>query len=272
MTTNDGRVLATPVAVFAGLLAALSLAVAQPVRITQPLDASKATVLVGNRTSKARPENDQGPLDIFQSIGGMTLELKSSASQVADLAEFLQQQAVPSSPNYHRWLTPEQYATRFGVSPGDLEEVTTWLQTEGFRVDYVARARTWVLFSGTAGRVGRTFHTEIHRYNVRGKLHYANSADPSIPSALAPVILLIRGLDDFRTEPNSVPIATFTATGGAISWSPKTWRRSTMLGRSICAPSRDRARKSWCQARRTFISPTLSISAPSMECLRTIPS
>ncbi len=214
MTTNDGRVLATPVAVFAGLLAALSLAVAQPVRITQPLDASKATVLVGNRTSKARPENDQGPLDIFQSIGGMTLELKSSASQVADLAEFLQQQAVPSSPNYHRWLTPEQYATRFGVSPGDLEEVTTWLQTEGFRVDYVARARTWVLFSGTAGRVGRTFHTEIHRYNVRGKLHYANSADPSIPSALAPVILLIRGLDDFRTEPNSVPIATFTATGG----------------------------------------------------------
>jgi subtilase family serine protease len=188
MTTNERRVLATPAAVVAGLLAALSLAVAQPVRVTQRLDASKATVLIGNRTSKALPEDDDGPLDVSRNIGGITIQLKPSASQAADLQEFLEQQRIPSSPDYHRWLTPEQYATRFGVSPADLEQVTTWLQTEGLSVDYVARARTWVMFSGTAGRVGHTFRTEIHRYNIQGKLHFANTADPSVPSALAPVI------------------------------------------------------------------------------------
>ena len=214
MTTNERRDLATPVAVLAGLLAALSLAVAQPVRVTERLDASKATVLTGNRPPKALPEDDQGPLDFSQIMSGITIELKPSAHQADDLREFLEQQRIPSSPDYHRWLTPEQYATRFGVSSADLQQVTGWLQTEGFSVDYVARARTWVMFSGTAGRVGHAFRTEIDRYNVEGKLHFANRADPSIPSALAPVVLLIRGLDDIHTSP-SVPIANFTATGGA---------------------------------------------------------
>jgi hypothetical protein len=191
MTTNEGGLSARPVAAaFAGLLVALSLATAQPVRITQPLDASKSTVLIGNRTFEAHPENDQGPLDILQRIGGMTLVLKSSASQAADLDQFLRQQRAPSSPNFHQWLTAEQYADRFGVSPEDLEKVTAWLESEGFRVDYVARARTWILFSGTAGHVEKAFHAPIHRFNVQGKQHFANSVDPSIPAALDPVVSL----------------------------------------------------------------------------------
>jgi hypothetical protein len=224
MTTNDRLVLARPVAVFAGLLSALSLALAQPARITQPLDritetldTARVTVLVGNRTSKARPENDQGPVDDSQIVGGIGLELKPSAAQVADRDEFLREQSLPSSPNYHRWLTPEQYAARFGLSPRDLGEVTSWLRAEGFRVDYEARARTWILFSGTAGSVEHAFHTAIHRYNFQGKQHFANSVDPSIPSAFVPVIGLIRGLDDFHTEPRTRPstrVGNYTTLGG----------------------------------------------------------
>src|ERR1700722_3024446 len=153
MRTNDRRVLATPWAVFAGLLLALSLGLAQPVRITQPLDPARVTVLAGNRTTQAHLENDQGPVDASQSIGGMALELKPSAAQVADREEFLREQSLPSSPHYHRWLHPEQYAARCGLSPRDLKDVTSWLEAEGFRVDYEARARTWILFHGTAGGV-----------------------------------------------------------------------------------------------------------------------
>src|ERR1700684_1969665 len=122
MTTNEGRLFARPAAAaFAGLLVALSLATAQPVRITQPLDASKSKILIGNPTLQAHPEGDQGPVDTLQTISGMTLVLKSSASQAADLDQFLRQQRAPSSPNFHRWLTAERYADRFGVSPQDLK-------------------------------------------------------------------------------------------------------------------------------------------------------
>jgi subtilase family serine protease len=195
----------------------ISQALAQPSRITSPLDVSKTKLLIGNRTRRARQENDQGPLNPYDRISGITLILKPSPDQAGDLDKLLHQQREPSSPNYRAWLTPEQYASRFGLSANDFGQVVSWLQTEGFSIDYVARGRRWIMFSGTAREVLKAFHTEVHRYNVGGELHYANAQDPSIPEAFDPVVLLIRGLDDFRTEPrkiNGVPVADFSVSGG----------------------------------------------------------
>ncbi len=130
----------------------------------------------------------------------MSIVFKQSAAQRADFANLLQEQQNPNSPNYHAWLTPDQYADRFGLSPTDLAKVISWIESGGFRVDYVSRSRTWVMFTGTADQVQSALHTEIHRYEVNGKLHYANATDPSIPAALQPLVLMVRGLDDFRLE------------------------------------------------------------------------
>ncbi|MGA2883272.1 MAG: protease pro-enzyme activation domain-containing protein, partial [Bryobacteraceae bacterium] len=211
----------------AATLAVLSLAVfpawGQADRIAHPLDLFQTQILAGNRNPKARPQTDQGPLDPSERIDSVTLVFRLSASQASDLDELLQEQRDPSSPNYHNWLTPEAYADRFGLSHNDLEKATRWLEAEGFRVDYVSRGRTYVTFSGTVRQVRDAFHTEIHRYNVEGKSHFANASDPSVPSALAPVVLLIRGLDDFRTEPRKLtatPVADFTSGGGGHSLVP----------------------------------------------------
>jgi len=202
--------------VLLSLSLSISQALAQPSRITSPPDASKTKVLIGNRTRRAQPENDQGPLNPFDRISGITLILKPSPDQAGDLEKLLHQQRDPSSPNYRAWLTPEQYAGRFGLSSDDLGQVISWLQSESFSIDYVARGRSWIMFSGTAGQVLKAFHTEVHRYNVGGELHYANAQDPSIPTALDPVVLLIRGLDDFRIEPrkiSAVPVADYSSGG-----------------------------------------------------------
>jgi subtilase family serine protease len=224
MITTLREFWARPLAVtLAGVWIAASLAVAQPVLITHPLDASKTIVLVGNRTLKARALEDEGPLNPFDRISGITLIFRPSTGQAADLEELLREQRDPSSPNYRAWLTPEQYADRFGLNQDDLEQALSWLRTEGFHIDYVARGRTWVRFSGTVSQVSSAFHTELRRYNVNGRLHFANSADPSIPAALGPVVLLIRGLDDFRTEPRrlaATPVANFTSSGGGHSLAP----------------------------------------------------
>jgi uncharacterized protein (TIGR03437 family) len=127
--------------------------------------------------------------------------LKPSAAQQADLSQLLQAQQDPTSPSYHQWLTPEQYADRFGASAADLAKITAWLESQGFTVGYVARARNFVSFSGTAQQVSNAFHTQIHRYNVNGVTHYANATDPSIPAALAGLVSVIRGLNDFRLKP-----------------------------------------------------------------------
>ena len=45
-----------------------------------------------------------------------------------------------SSPNYHRFVTPAQYAQRFGVSAGTQHDVRAWLAGGGLRVEHVTGA------------------------------------------------------------------------------------------------------------------------------------
>jgi uncharacterized protein (TIGR03437 family) len=126
-----------------------------------------------------------------------TLYLKMGAP----LEGFLQELQTPSSPQYHRWLTPEQFGGRFGVSQSDLEKIVHWMEGAGMKVNGVARGANRVTFSGAAGTVGRALRTSFRRYTVDGKLHFANSTRPQIPAAMEPVTAGFGGLDDFKLEP-----------------------------------------------------------------------
>src|SRR5271157_3080414 len=134
---------------------------AQPDRITAPIDASRTVVLRGNIHPNAQPRFDQGAVEPAFRVGYITLMLKKTDSQQAALELLLEEQQNPASPNYHDWLTPEQYADRFGLSQNDLDRISAWLQSEGFAVEYTARGRNWLTFSGTAGQVRATFRTEV---------------------------------------------------------------------------------------------------------------
>src|SRR5260370_20851319 len=128
------------------------------------------------------------------------LLIKPSALQQQALEQLLAEQQDSSSPNYRRWLTPEEYADRFGLSHEDMEKMGTWLRSAGFQVVSEARARNWIAFTGTAEQIGRTFRTEIHRYVLEGETHFANATDPSIPTVLASIVSGIHGFDNFRPK------------------------------------------------------------------------
>ena len=131
------------------------------------------------------------------------------------LDAFLTDLQNPASPDYHRWLTPEQFADRFGLSAGDIGKLTAWLQSEGLRVNDVARGSHWITFSGSIARLAHAFHTEFHRYAVKGKVHIANATDPSVPEAFAGVVAGFSGLNDFRPVPLVVEAGTrYTSSSG----------------------------------------------------------
>jgi uncharacterized protein (TIGR03437 family) len=199
------------------LLAAGVLAGAQD-RIALPVDASRTIVLKGSISPRAQAGTDQGRADPDLPISYATLQLQPAAG----LDEFLADQQNPRSPNYHRWLTPEQFGERFGLSVNDLARIQTWLRAEGFQIHDVARGRHWITFSGTAGQAGRAFHTEIHRYLVDGKTHFANSTEASVPAALAGVVAGIRGLDDFRLESQAklLPVPGYNTGSGGRALAP----------------------------------------------------
>jgi hypothetical protein len=173
----------------------------RPTQITQTVDESRLTVLKGNTYPLARPEFDRGPAPLNLPFNRMLLVLQRSPEQESALKLRLEQLQDKSSSNYHAWLTPELFGQQFGPVDQDIQSVTSWLLSHGLQVSHVAKGRMIIEFSGTAGQVKEAFHTEIHRYEVDGKEHWANSADPQIPTGLTPVIAGIASLHNFGRRP-----------------------------------------------------------------------
>jgi pro-kumamolisin-like protein len=186
--------------IFGLIVAAVAAQAATPEnRITQTLNVNQWSVLKRNVHPLARQEFDRGRTPGNEQIVGSVVFRLSSAQQ-ADLNALLAAQQEPSSPQYHQWLRPEQYAERFGLSRGDLAKISAWLQSEGLTVTRLARGGTSIFFTATAAQAERAFHTELHNYLVNGQMRYANASTPGVPEALASVVMGIRGLNNFRPK------------------------------------------------------------------------
>jgi uncharacterized membrane protein len=169
-----------------------------PDRIVGPIQEAEVVTLAGNVHPLARGEFDVGVVSAETPLDRMMLVLEPSVAQQAELDSLLEAQHDPESPLYHQWLTPAEYGSRFGASAGDLARITAWLAGHGFAVEEIAAGGRLVVFSGNAGMVADTFHTEIHRYVVNGVEHIGNAQDPQIPAALAGVVGGVVSLHDFR--------------------------------------------------------------------------
>lgn len=215
-----------------GFLAATN-SQAQLSRIIEAVSNGKLQTLSRNVHPLARAEFDAGRAPADLPMDRMLMVLGRSTSQESDLKALLDAQLDPSSPQFHHWLTPEQFGTRFGAADSDIQTVTNWLQSQGFTVNRVSSGKTIIEFSGTAGKVQQAFHTEIRKYMVNGQEHWANQNDPQIPAALAPVISGVATMHNFlkktqlvgapqkftaKLSPDGKPL--FTASNGLHALSP----------------------------------------------------
>src|ERR1700722_2058611 len=82
---------------------------AQQNRIADPIDETRRVVLSGSVHPQAQPLSDTGAMDGSTKIGYATLILQPSPGQQGQLEKLLEEQQDQSSPNFHRWLTPEQF-------------------------------------------------------------------------------------------------------------------------------------------------------------------
>lgn len=168
--------------------------------ITHPIDETQLTTLKGNTHPLARPINDLGIAPATLPMERMLLVLKRSPQQETSLRQLLDNQHDKHSPNYHKWLSPEQFGKQFGPTDADMQTITSWLQSYGFQVGST-KGRTVLEFSGSASQVQQAFHTTIHKYVVNCEEHWANASDPSIPTALTPAVAGVLTLHNFVHKP-----------------------------------------------------------------------
>lgn len=184
--------------------AALRAQSSRPGLISQSVNEADRVVLKGNIHPLATKANDRGAVPASMPADHMLLLLQRSPAQESALRAAIESLHNSASPNFHKWLTPTQFASQWGTADSDIAAVTAWLQSHGFEVEGTTAGHMAIEFSGTAGQIEEAFHTSIHTFVVNGETHHANVSNPQIPAALAPVVAGVSTLNDFH--PRSLAI------------------------------------------------------------------
>jgi len=183
------------------------------VLITQPIDESQLVRLVGNTRPEANVKNDRGPEPDGFAVEHMLLQLKRDPQLEKEFDQYVDSLTDKSSPNFRHWMMAEEQGEKYGLAQQDIDAITAWLESHGFKVGYVYPNRMVIDFSGTAGEIREAFHTEIHELEVRGQQHFANMSDPKIPAALAPAIVGVVSMNNFKPQAMNERRTNYTLAG-----------------------------------------------------------
>jgi subtilase family serine protease len=146
----------------------------------------------------AVPGRLAGARDLGRADAGQRLRVGFLLAHPRPEAEdaLLRAQSNPASPDYHRFLTPAQYASRFGLTTATRRAVRRWLTSGGLRVERESRVGDYVLADGTVAQLERLTATSIHRFDRGGNAFLANTGPASVPRAIP--VLQVLGLNTFQ--------------------------------------------------------------------------
>jgi hypothetical protein len=216
----------------------VSLACAQTVtsqtRIASAIENEERVTVKGTTSPLLARSVETGRMAGDQNLGRMILLLAPTQEQDRAADQFVGDLLDPSSPSYHKWLTPAEFGARFGVADADAMQVQQWLRGRGLTVQEVSQSRRFIVFTGTVSQVQDAFSTELHTYtykqNGKDTSFISNSADFQIPAALQAVV---KGVVRLHSDPR----ASTQVVGGKVHFDRKTRQFTFSDGSHVMAPA-----------------------------------
>ena len=150
-----------------------------------------------NHAVRAVSEFNLTPVERLTTSTNLDLAICLPLRNQEDLTNLLQQQYEPTSSQYHHWLTPEEFATKFGPTEQDYQAVIEFARANGFTITGTHPNRTLLDVRGSVANIERTFRVTLHVYQhpTEAREFYAPDVEPSL-DLMVPV-LRIGGLDNF---------------------------------------------------------------------------
>src|SRR4051794_19601332 len=159
--------------------------------------AASATVgtvaLTGQVVPGLATATDLGAVSATQPV---TVELVLPRDDAA-VARYEAQLYDRTSPLFHHWLSPTQFATRFGASATKIAAVQKFATAQGLRVVNAGRTGDLLVVSGTAAQAQRTFSVSLHNFrDATGRSFFANTRAATVPAVLG--IQAVLGLENWH--------------------------------------------------------------------------
>jgi hypothetical protein len=117
----------------------------------------------------------------------------------------------PSSPNFHHYFTPDQFAASFAPSQEDYQKVIEFAKSNGLAVKRTHPNRTLLDVSGSVSDIEKAFHVHLLTYEhpVEARTFFAPDVEPSLD--LDTPVLAISGLDNYvMPHPHIHPAGAFS--------------------------------------------------------------
>ena len=182
---------------------------------------TSSPISIGGLAPLGQQGTDLGPAAASQPLGRMLLLLAPSSAQQSALNALLAALADPTSPQYHQWLTPQQFAASYANSASDVAAVVSWLESQGFQVAHLPSGRGWIEFSGTVSQAEQAFGAPIHTVaGANGISRPVLMGVASVPAALRPVVAGLVSLDGVLSTAALTPPEVISSTASAPALTP----------------------------------------------------
>jgi kumamolisin len=140
------------------------------------------------------PGTRVGPTDPARVI---SLSISMATPSDAEINRALAAIDDPKSPDYHHYLTPEEYARRFGAPAAALATVERTLRAAGFSVTPPSAGGSLVGAQGTVGQAEALFAVRLSDYRTaQGDIYYAPDQAPRLPTEWQGAALGVLGLNN----------------------------------------------------------------------------
>ena len=128
----------------------------------------------------------------------LRLVLGVKVPHLAEEEQFLANVHNPDSPEFHHFLTAEEWNARFAPSPEDEQKVVDWAISQGLTVTNRYPNRLIVDVEGTSGAIEKAFAVTINRYQVESDVEFSNDREPAVPESLSGVLSGVLGLNSIQ--------------------------------------------------------------------------
>jgi subtilase family serine protease len=129
----------------------------------------------------------------------LTIVVGLNRHNEAEFADLLDRLYDADSPDYHRWITPADFLSKFSPSQADVDAVRQHLESHGLALKLVSDNRVMVQATGTVAQIEEAFAININVYKLGSETHFSNDRNPSVPSSLKDVVESVTGLTSLET-------------------------------------------------------------------------
>jgi len=112
--------------------------------------------------------------------------------------QFLQELGTKGSPEFHHFLTAEEWSKRFDPSPEDEQAVVDWAKSQGLNVTHRFPNRLIVDVEGPVSTIEKAFGLTMNVYQLGAKSFFSADRDPVIAASLTNVIQSVGGLNNLQ--------------------------------------------------------------------------